>query len=151
MKIPVLLLAALAASATPFAQEPRRGIAQLEDVQGNVLVSRESGLGAGRNALRLGEGTRVITTNKSGVTVIYDDGCEVKLKENERFAVEKGKPCAMLVASPQSILLTPEGAALASSAGAAAGFAAALPALGGAAAGLAALRGLRESQPVSPS
>lgn len=151
MKITHVAIAALLVSSQPFAQEPRQGVARLKDLQGNVLVSHESGLGAGRDALRLAEGTRVITTTKSGVTVIYDDGCEVKLKENERFQVETGKPCAMLVAQPQSILATPEGATTAAAAGSAAVFAATLPALGAAAAGLAALRSLRESQPVSPS
>ena len=151
MKIAQAALAALLVSSQPFAQEPRLGVVQLKDVQGNVLVSRESGLGAGREALRLAEGMRVITTNKSTVTVVYDDGCEVKLRENERFEVETGKPCATLVAQPQSILATPEGATAAASGGAAAAFLATLPALGGAVAALAALRSIRESQPVSPS
>ena len=151
MKITRVAIAALLVSSQPFAQEPRPGVAQLKDLHGNVLVSRESGLGAGRETLRLGEGTRVITTNKSDVIVVYDNGCEVKLKENERFEVETGKPCAALAALPQSILATPAGATVAASAGSAAVFAATLPALGAAAAGLAALRALRESQPVSPS
>ena len=151
MKIYAMALTALLLPPQLYAQEPRAGVAQLKDVQGNVLVSRDSGLGAGREASRLTEGMRVITTNKSGVTVVYDDGCEVKLKENERFQVETGKPCALLVAQPQSILATPAGATVAASAGSAAIFAAALPVVGGAVAGLAALRSLRESQPVSPS
>jgi hypothetical protein len=93
----------------------------------------------------------VITTNNSGVTVIYDDGCEVKLRENERFEIETGKPCALLAAAPQSILATPEGATAAAAAGSAAVFAATLPARGGAAAALAILRGSRDKTPVSPS
>jgi hypothetical protein len=144
-------LAVALACSQPFAQEARQGVAQLKDVHGNVLVSRESGLAAGGEALRLVEGTRVITTNLSEVTVVYDNGCEVKLKQNERFEIEVGKPCEALAALPQSILSTPAGATLAASAGTAAAFAAALPALGGAVAGLAVLQSLRQSQPVSPS
>jgi hypothetical protein len=151
MKTIALAIASLLASAQPFAEEPPRGVAQLKDMHGNVLVSRESGLAAGREGLRLAAGTRVITTNKSDETVIYDDGCEVKLKENERFEVETGKPCAKLASMPQSILATPEGATAASAAGSAAIFAATLPALGGAAAALAILRSAREKTPVSPS
>ncbi len=151
MKIHLSVLAAFLVSTQPFAQEPRPGVAQLRDVQGNVLVSRESGLGAGREGLRLLVGVRVITTNKSEATIVYDSGCQVRLKENERFEVEADKPCEVLAAMPQSILSTPAGATAAASAGAAAGFAVTLPALGGAAAALATLRGLRESQPVSPS
>jgi hypothetical protein len=148
----VFLAVALAAG-EPRAQQPaREGVAQLKNVAGNVLVSRESGLGAGVEALRLKEGTRVITTARSSTTIVYDNGCEVKLKENERFSVESGKPCELLVAMPQSILATPAGTSVAAAAGSAAVFSATLPALGGAAAaGIAALRASRENQPVSPS
>ena len=151
MRIHAVMLAASLIAPALFAEEPRLGVAQLKDLQGNVLVSRESGLGAGREALRLAAGTRVITTNRSSVTVVYDNGCEVKLKENERFEVETGKPCAALAAAPQSILATPAGAVAAASAGGTTAFAATLPVLGGAAAGLEAMRRWRESQPVSPS
>jgi hypothetical protein len=147
----VLVCASASVCAQPSAQEPLPGVAQLKDVHGNVLVSRDSGLGAGSEGLRLALGVRVITTNKSDATVRYDNGCEVKLKENERFEVVTGKPCEVLAASPQSILSTPAGATAATAAGSAAVFAVTLPALGGAAAGLAALRRWRESQPVSPS
>jgi hypothetical protein len=151
MKIHAAVLAALLVAPGLFAAESRREVAQLKDVQGNVLVSRESGLGAGREGLRLTAGTRVITTNRSGATVVYDNGCEVKLKENERFEVETDKPCAALASAPQSILATPEGAIAAGSASAAAVFAATLPALGGVAAGLEALHRWREGPAVSPS
>ena len=151
MKIHLLVLASFLVSAQPFAQEPRPGVAQLKDIHGNVLVSRESGLGAGSEGLRLAVGARVITTNKSDATVVYDNGCVVTLKENERFEVVTGKPCEVLAAMPQSILSTPAGATAATAAGSAALFAVTLPALGGAAAALAALRSLRESQPASPS
>ena len=143
-------LAALLFASAPFAQESRQGVAQLRDVVGNVLVSRESGLASGGEGLRLDAGTRVITTRASRVVVVFDDGCEVKLKENERFEVEAGRACKELVAMPQSILATPAGATAAAGAGAAAAYGAFLPVLGGAA-GIAALRGIRESQPVSPS
>jgi hypothetical protein len=144
------LLCALAAS-QPFAQKPQEGVAELKDVTGNVLVSRESGLASGSEALRLTQGTRVITTANSEVTVHYDDGCDVHLKENQRFEVETGKPCGALVAMAQSILLEPAGAALASTAGGLAAYAATLPALGGGLVGLGILQSAREKTPVSPS
>ncbi len=145
-----LALAAILFASAPFAQDNRPGVAQLRDVEGNVLVSRESGLTSGGDGLRLVAGTRVITTRRSRAVVVYDDGCEVKLKENERFEVETGRACTALVAMPQSILATPAGATAAASAGAAAAYGALLPVLGGAA-GIAVLRDLRESRPVSPS
>ena len=150
MKLVRVFLAAMLVSSQSFAQDARPGVAELKEVSGNVLVSREAGLGAARNGSRLSVGMRVITTNKSRATVVYDDGCEVTLKENERFEVQTGKPCATLVSLPQSILLTPEGATVATAAGSAAIFAATLPIIGGAAA-LAILRTGRDSQNVSPS
>ena len=143
-------LIALAAVSQPFAQQPTEGVAQLRDVHGNVLVSRESGLASGDEALRLTKGMRVITTARSEVVVVYDNGCEVRLKENQRFEVETGKPCSALIAQAQSILLEPAGAATAGVAGSAAAYLAVLPALGGGA-GLALLQSLRESQAVSPN
>jgi hypothetical protein len=144
-------LVAIMFASQAFAQESRQPVAQLRDVTGNTLVSRESGLAAGSEGLRLVPGTRVITTNKSGAIVVFDDGCQVRLKENERFEVVTGKVCAELMAMPQSILSTPAGATAAVGGTAALTFGAAIPLIGGTAAGIAALRSLRESQPVSPS
>jgi len=101
-----ILLAAFAA-AMPAAGDGPATIAKLKDVHGNVLVSRASGLGAGSDGTRLAEGVRVITANSSEVVVQYDNGCEVRLKPNQRFQVERDKPCAFLVAQPESILATP--------------------------------------------
>ena len=101
---------ALLVVSQPQAQPKDESIARLRDVHGNVLVSNEAGLSSGDEALRLVAGTRVITTAKSEVIVEYDNGCRVKLEENQRFEVEKGKPCALLIAQPYTILLTPAGA-----------------------------------------
>ena len=104
---------ALLAAATGMAQQPQPAkpgdgtIARLTDVNGNVLVSRESGLASGNEALRLLPGMRVITTANSEVVVEYDDGCRVQLKENQRFEVERGKPCAVLMAGPTTIIASP--------------------------------------------
>ena len=126
------------AAATP--QEP---VAKLKALKGNVLVSRESALVAGTEAMPLVPGTRIITTALSEVTVAYDDGCDVKLKENQRFEVETGKPCAALVA--QSTVAPPPSAAVG------------LPLVGllvpagAAAGGIAAIRDARDSRNVSPN
>lgn len=88
-------------------------IASLREVKGNVLVSDESGLATGNEALRLAPGTRVITTTASQAVVEFDFGCRVTLKENERFEVEKGKPCALLLAQPYGIAVAAASAAVA--------------------------------------
>jgi hypothetical protein len=146
-----IALAALAAADWSAAQAPREGIARLKDMKGNVLLSRESGLSAGSEATRLTEHTRVITTANSEVVVVYDNGCEVRLKENQRFEVEDDKPCAALVAMPQSILATPAGASVASVAAGGVIFGTTLPALGGAAIGIGILTDERRKSPLSPS
>jgi hypothetical protein len=155
--------AALAAAAlTALAQAPEAQVvplAHLKDVRGNVLVSKETGLASGDESAPLAKGARVITTANAEVTVVYDNGCEVKLKPNQRFeVVAPDRPCAELVARAESILAEPAGAvAAAGSVGAVAagtGLAlssAALPVVvGGGLAGLAALASTRESQAVSP-
>lgn len=73
-------------------------VARLKEVTGNVLVSREAGLATGAEAQQLVNGTRVITTANSTAIVVFDNGCEVRLKENERFEVDSQKPCALMVA-----------------------------------------------------
>ena len=93
------LAGTLLAAPALYAQQSRDGtIARLVEMNGNVLVSREAGLASGNESLRLAAGTRVITTAQSGVVVEYDNGCRVRLKENQRFEVEKDKPCAALLA-----------------------------------------------------
>jgi len=81
--------------------------------------------------------------------VQYDDGCEVRLKPNQRFQVERGKPCAVLVAQPESILLTPEGEAVTTLAGTAGVTAILLPSLG--VTGIAEILERRGGRKVSPS
>jgi hypothetical protein len=143
--IPLYTAVAALAATLSFAQGTGGGVAQLKDVKGNVLLSREAGLAAGNEASRLVEHTRVITAAGSEVIVVYDNGCEVRLKENQRFEVEVGKPCAALIA--QSIFVAPTSTASA----AALGFWALIPAGGGAAIGLSVLQGNRDNTPLSPS
>jgi hypothetical protein len=148
-------LAAAAVAAQPLAQQlaasrvEARGIAELREVHGNVLVSGDTGLASGGEKLRLEKGTRVITTANATVVVAYDNGCDVKLKENQRFEVDDEKPCTALVAQPQSILATPEGAAAAGGAAGALGYFASLPVLSGA--GIAIVPFLRSRESVSPN
>ena len=143
-----IVLASFAAAMPASADEPAP-IAKLKDLHGNVLVSKSSGLAAGGEGTRLVEGVRVITANSSDVVVQYDDGCEVRLKPNQRFLVERGKPCAVLVAQPESILATPEGATVTTVAGAAGVSGILLPSLG--AASIAAILERRNDRKVSPS
>jgi hypothetical protein len=132
-------------------------VARLRAVEGNVLVSQESGLSSAEESVVLVEGSRVITTAESTAIVVYRDGCEVKLEANQRLEIDADVPCAERIMLAHSIF-EPAGAAIAASAGGATA-----AALGGSfstvglAAGTAGLAGLaslveqRESSPASPS
>ena len=143
-----IVAAAFAAAMPSLGDEPQT-IARLKDLQGNVLVSTPTGLAGGKDGTRLAEGVRVITANSSQVVVQYDDGCEVRLKPNQRFQVDRGKACATLLAQPESILATPEGAAATAVAGTAGVTAILLPSLG--ALGIAEIFKGRDDRKVSPS
>jgi len=140
MKRNLILLALLFAS-QPFAQTSDGTVAKLSDLKGNVLVSRESGLASGSDALRIVPGTRIITTANSRVVIQYDNGCRVTVEENQRFEVEDDKkPCALIV-MPQAIMVPSAVASAATTI---------IPAAFGAAA-IAALIDQRNHQQVSPS
>ena len=94
----VAYLAALPVSA----QQPGNTVAKLKDAEGNVLVSRGDAMVAGANDQRLAVGQRIVTTGGASVTISYDAGCDVKLKENERFTVTTG-PCAVLLGQVESL------------------------------------------------
>jgi hypothetical protein len=95
-------VAALLVTGSAFAQQPGSTVAKLKDAEGNVLVSQGDAMVAGANDQRLAVGTRVVTTGGAKVTISYDVGCDVRLKENERFTVTLG-PCAVLLTQVESL------------------------------------------------
>ena len=87
------------------AQQPekeRNTVAKLKDAEGNVLVSQGDAMAVGANDERLKVGQRVVTTGGAKVTISYDVGCDIRLKENERFTVTMG-PCAILLGQVESL------------------------------------------------
>jgi len=93
----------VAQSATPACDDPqgakRETVAELRDVQGNVLVSDAQGMASGVENRRLKNRDRVATTARGSVLVRFDCGCEVRLRENERLDVESPRSCAALLAA----------------------------------------------------
>ncbi len=85
-----------------FAQQPQNGVAKLGDLTGNVLVSQGDAMVAGTKDQRLPLGARVVTTAGAQATINYDVGCDVTLKENQRFTVSAG-PCALLLAQVENL------------------------------------------------
>ena len=135
------LAGTLLAAPALHAQQARDGtVAKLVEMKGNVLVSRESGLATGNEAARVVANSRVITTANSNVVVEYDNGCRVRLEENQRFEVEVGKPCAALIA--QNLFVAPAAGVITAST--------VVPAIAGLA-GAALIYDTRKQPPVSPN
>ena len=100
-------VASLSGQATPF-PAPGAGapVARLENVDGNVLVSTETGLVAGESGVLLADGARLITTTKSNVVIKYFDGCDVTLTSYQRIEIDSTLTCAERAGLVQSLLLT---------------------------------------------
>ena len=87
------LAAALGAGVVAAQQPPT--VARLINLEGNVLVSQGDAMVAAINNQRVAVGARVLTTTGAAVVINYDVGCNVSLKENERFTVRVGE-CPVL-------------------------------------------------------
>jgi hypothetical protein len=97
MKAKSVLFGAAAVLLATGAGAQESTVAKLRDVVGNVLVSGPVGLTTATEAQGIGNGSRVITTANSGVVVVFDNGCRVEMKENQRLDVDSTKGCAALV------------------------------------------------------
>ena len=92
-------------SGIALGQQPapeERTVARLKAPTGTVLVSQRDAVVAGTKDQRLPVGTRVTTTAGAEVVVAYDNGCDVKLNENQRFTVRESNDCAALIAAVQA-------------------------------------------------
>ena len=114
--IPVILgLFAMAFSVNALGQSSSScDGAELRDVTGNVLVSTKDGMSAAIDKQTVAGGSRVTTTSRASVTVVFACGCDVKLKENERLDIEGPSTCAVLLASVTAVPVVAIGAATAS-------------------------------------
>ena len=111
---------AMVLNVSTFAQSSSNSCdgAVLQDVVGNVLVSTKDGMIAGIDKQRVANKTRVTTTNRSSVTISFEEcGCDVKLKENERIDVESPNMCAVLLAAVTVVPVDAAIGAVAASAG----------------------------------
>ena len=96
---------AMVFSVSTFAQSASNSCdgAVLQDVLGNVLVSTTDGMRAGVDKQSVPNKTRVTTTARSSVTISFNCGCDVKLKENERIDLDSPNTCAALLAAVTSV------------------------------------------------
>jgi len=93
-RIAIALIATFAALSV-WAQQPKV-VGKLINVTGLVTIS------SGNQASNVVEGAplvvddRIITTSTGGVTLDFDNGCDVTLKANESIKVSDEKDCAAL-------------------------------------------------------
>lgn len=98
----------MASTAGQFASLPTalgRIVAQLAKVDGNVLVSTQSGLVAGVPGMPLRQGMRVMTTTNSTGVIAFADGCEVTLAPVQRTGINSELTCAERMAAAQGLVL----------------------------------------------
>jgi hypothetical protein len=144
------VLHAQATSCDDPSQLRKDTIAELRDLQGNVLVSDKDGVSSAVSGQRVANKSRVTTTSSAGVVVAFDCGCNVTLKENQRVDIELPRGCAALVAAIQAVPVTVAlGSAAAVAPAAAAGSTTGLLAVGAVGVGGYAL--LRRNRNVSPN
>ena len=91
--------------------------AVLQDVVGNVLVSTKDGIGTGVEKQSVANKTRVTTTARASVTISFNCGCDVKLKENERIDIDSPNTCAALLAAVTAVPVEAAIGAVATTAG----------------------------------
>jgi hypothetical protein len=91
----LLVIAAVLGAGTSAAQQAGT-VARLKNLEGNVLVSQGDAMVAATNDQRVPVGTRVLTMTGGKVVINYDSGCDISLKENQRFTVRVGECPALL-------------------------------------------------------
>ena len=96
-KIAIALIATFAALSV-WAQQPKV-VGKLINVTGLVTVSSGNQVSNVVEGAPLVVDDRIITTSTGGVTLDFDNGCDVTLKENESIKVSDDKDCAALWAA----------------------------------------------------
>jgi hypothetical protein len=91
----IATVAALSVWAQQAKQEPKI-IGKLINVTGLVTVSSGNRLSNVVEGAPLIVDDRIITTSTGGVTLDFDNGCDVTLKENESIKVSDDNDCALL-------------------------------------------------------
>ena len=89
----MIAVAALVLLTAAAARADDKPVARLVGVAGNVLVSNDFNIASAGEALHLVPGMRVIATMNSSATVVFRDGCRVKVEAGERLEIGSEAPC----------------------------------------------------------
>ena len=119
MKINFNYVAAVLVSAScvfsASAQTAPKPIGKMTDVQGLVTVTRGDQLVSAAKDAPFLVNDRIVTTSSGGITLDFDNGCDVTLKANQSIIVRDSRDCKALLA-----LVTPVGGVVPVAAGGAA-------------------------------
>ena len=96
-RIAIALIATFAALSV-WAQQPKV-VGKLINVTGLVTQSFRNQLSNVVEKMPLYVDARIMTSSTGGVTLDFDNGCDVTLKENESIKVSDDKDCAALWAA----------------------------------------------------
>lgn len=99
--VTVLGIAAALAAGVAAAQQAQT-VARLTGLEGGVMVTQGDAMVAAANDQRVPAGARVVTLAGGKVLIKYDTGCDVAMKENQRFTVRNGE-CAILLTEVVSL------------------------------------------------
>lgn len=72
---------------------PTAGSVRLADLNGNILVNRGGGFSPAAGTESLSTGNRVVANPNSAVTVIYPDGCRVRVNAGTVHTISASPPC----------------------------------------------------------
>jgi hypothetical protein len=106
-------LLCLGASSLALAADEPAEVATLEKAEGTVMVDQGKGFVSSKASAKLNEGDRVITLDKSGAEIVFNDGCRAQLKSNNMMTIALNPGC-------KAAIVAVNGATSAGGAGAAA-------------------------------
>ena len=87
------LVIALAVAAPLIGSGEEPTVATLTEISGNVLVARGSEMASAMRPIRVVPGMRVLPTLNSSATIVFEDGCRVRVSAGERYVVPDESPC----------------------------------------------------------
>jgi hypothetical protein len=93
--IPTVLASVLFLGASNLvlaADEPAQ-VATLDKAEGTVMVDQGKGFVSSKASAKLNEGDRVITLDKSGAEIVFNDGCRAQLKANNMMTIALNPGC----------------------------------------------------------
>jgi hypothetical protein len=104
----------LAASGMATAQDQAAPVANLDKLEGTVMVDKGTGYVTQKGPVALNEGDSVITLKGSAAEIVFRDGCRAKLDANSLMKISLVPGCKAAIAAvnpPAAVAAAPSGMA----------------------------------------